>query len=252
MVRLNVRARTLPQPERLGQAVAAALVVLAWALLAAGHAAGMQGLLSHDVILTDGELPLPAGALVFVAAWQVMIAAMMLPTALPAVRAFCRPVRRRAWADLTAFLGAYFAVWTAFGVAALAVDAGLHALAESWAWLGDRPSLVAAGVLLLAAGYQFLPVKRRCLAECRDTANLAVGRGPRRAAWRTGIRHGSACLGANWALMLVVFAVGVHALWWTVLLTLVMVAEKLLPGWRSTVPAVGAGLGTASLLTALA
>ena len=209
-------------------------------------------MLSHDVIFEHSELPLPAVAVAFVAAWQIMIGAMMLPTALPVVGMFSAQARgSQPRAGLAIFLGAYFAVWTGFGVLALGTDAAVHALVDTWAWLAARPSLVAATVLLLAAVYQFLPVKRRCLRECRDPVALLVGNGPVRGAWWSAVRYGTACLGSNGLLMLVMFAVGIHALWWIVLLTLVLVAEKMLPGCRWTVPAVGAGLGSAGLLVAL-
>lgn len=247
------RALTLPLSGRGGQVAAEVLAITAWALLVAGYATGLEGLLSHDVILEHSEIPLPMAALVFVAAWQIMIAAMMLPTALPAIHVFSRSGRRpRARADLVVFLGAYFALWTAFGIAALASDAGVHALTDSWGWLGDRPSLVAAGVLVVAGTYQFLPVKRRCLAGCRYPAALLTCRGPGQGGWQPGIRHALACLGSNWAVMLVMFAFGSRSLWWVVILTLVMVAEKTLPCWRWTVATVGAGLGSAGILIVLA
>ena len=53
-------------------------------------------------------------------AWQVMIAAMMLPSSLPLVRLYSRateraPQRRR---SMAAFIGGYALVWSAFGLAA--------------------------------------------------------------------------------------------------------------------------------------
>lgn len=44
-------------------------------------------------------------------------------------------------------------------------------------------------------------------------------------AGRLGLRHGLACLGSSWALMLLMFAEGFGNLWWMVALTAVMVYE---------------------------
>jgi predicted metal-binding membrane protein len=62
------------------------------------------------------------------------------------------------------------------------------------------------------------------------------------AAFALGHRHGLFCLGCCWALMLLMFAVGVAHLWWMAALTAVMVYEK---GGRHgvrLVPAVGVAL----------
>lgn len=253
MVARQQRLDTAYAPGRAGVPAVAGVAVAAWALLIAGQAVGLEGVLSHDEILEYGTRPLPTAILIFVLAWQVMIGAMMLPTALPAVGAFSRLAggRPRPRAGLAVFLGAYFAVWTGFGLAALSFDAGLHALTDTWGWLGDRPFLIAPAVFLLAAVYQFLPVKRRCLAACREPALLLADCRAGEGAWRSGLRHALACLGSNWPLMLVMFAVGTHALWWIGLLTLVLVAEKVLPGWRWTVPGVGVGFGCAGVAVAL-
>jgi predicted metal-binding membrane protein len=47
-----------------------------------------------------------------------------------------------------------------------------------------------------------------------------------KAAFRFGWKHGSFCLGCCWALMLLMFAVGVAHLWWMAALTALMVYEK--------------------------
>src|ERR1700686_71996 len=56
--------------------------------------------------------------------------------------------------------------------------------------------------------------KERCLKQCRSPLSFFVryyrkGSG---AAWRLGLRHGMFCLGCCWALMLVMFGLGVGSL----------------------------------------
>jgi predicted metal-binding membrane protein len=145
---------------------------------------------------------------------------------------------------MAVFLGAYFAVWTGFAVAALAGDAVLHRLVRNWAWLGDRPWLIAGTVLVLAGAFQFSPLKERCLDACRSPVGFLwryYGHGAG-AAWNLGVRHGLFCLGCCWALMLTMFAVGVGSLTWMAGLTGVMLIEKTSTQGRRLVPLVGAAL----------
>jgi hypothetical protein len=83
----------------------------------------------------------------FVAAWVPMMAAMMLPGAVPAVVRCARANGRLRAAPL--FAGSYLAVWTAVGLAVYALY---------------RPHVSsAAGVLTVAAGvYELTPLKRGC------------------------------------------------------------------------------------------
>lgn len=124
-VSVSVRTRTLLSPGRSGQVTAGLLAAAAWAFMAAGYAAGVQHLLSHDAILGHGELPLPLAALVFAAAWQIMIAAMMLPTALPVVGAFSRQDGRRALLTLVMAAEKMLPGWRRTVSAVSAVGAGL-------------------------------------------------------------------------------------------------------------------------------
>ena len=222
------------------------IVALAWGLTLLALLTGRQALLDHDALLGNGTLPGPLDLLVFVAAWQVMTAAMMLPSSLPMMRLFAQASRQQEHPHLAfvAFLLAYFAVWTTFALAALVVDGGLHALVDRWAWLAAHPRVISGGLLALAGLFQFSPLKERCLQECRTPMGF-LWRYYRRgvlAAGNLGIRHGLFCLGCCWALMLVMFGVGVGSLFWLTVLTGVMVIEKTTRWGRALVPYVGIAL----------
>jgi len=58
-------------------------------------------------------------------------------------------------------------------------------------------------------------------------------------AWQLGLRHGAFCLGCCWALMLVMFGVGVGNLAGMAALTGAMVIEKAVPGGKRLSPLVG-------------
>jgi predicted metal-binding membrane protein len=234
-------ARFLPRPSV--DPVLLAAVVGAWALMLALIAADQAAVIEHDAVLSSAGAAWPLALLLFVASWQLMTAAMMLPTSLPMVRAFVTTARTQPHprGAVATFLAGYFAIWTAFALAALTGDAGLHWLVDRWSWLGERPWLISGGVLMGAGAFQFSPIKERCLAECRSPIQF-LWRHYRRGlggAWNLGLRHGVFCLGCCWALMLVMFAVGVGSLAWMAGLTGVMLLEKTSRFGRRLVPVVG-------------
>lgn len=232
------------EPVRLPPAVPAA-IVLAWAAAAAAELSGTATLLHHDSI-AEGGLPAWAALPVFLTGWVTMIAAMMLPSSLPLVRLFAAVGRGQPQPRLAlgALLAGYAAVWTAFGFLALGGDLVLHRLVESSAWLAERQWLVAGGVLLLAGGFQFSSLKARCLDECRHPAAFLLPRYRHGEveAFRLGVSHGLFCLGCCWALMLLMFAVGVASIAWMAALAAVMVYEKTGRRGRAFAPAVGLAL----------
>jgi predicted metal-binding membrane protein len=246
-------ARFVPRPGLDGVIIATVLV--AWGLMLALLALEQTAVIQHDAILADGRLAWPLALVVFVAAWQLMTAAMMLPTSLPMVRAFAVTVRgqRQPRLALTAFLAGYFVIWTGFAFAALGGDALLHGLVDHWTWLADRPGLIGGTMLTGAGAFQFSPLKERCLAECRSPLQF-LWRHYRRGvggAWQLGLRHGIFCVGCCWALMLVMFAVGIGSLAWMAGLTGVMLVEKTSRWGRRLIPIVGVILIGWGLLTLL-
>jgi predicted metal-binding membrane protein len=237
--------RALPQPT-LVWAIAAA-----WAVAVAADVSGRGRLLHHDA-LAGGGLPPWAALGLFLLAWQLMIAAMMLPSSLPLIRLFDRvnADQPRPLLAKAAFLGGYGALWTGFGAAAFVVDLGVHGLVRRSDWLAARPSLLGGAVLLLAGAFQFSRLKDACLSRCRLPGGYLRQRYQRGAgaAFRLGAGHGVFCVGCCWALMLVGFAAGVANLWWMAALTAVMVFEKTDPAGRRAVRPIGFGLTALGLL----
>jgi predicted metal-binding membrane protein len=220
-----------------------AAVAAAWGAAVAAESSGIAGSLHHDTLLEGGP-GLGLSLLLFLVSWQVMVAAMMLPSSLPMVRMFSVasarvPARGR---TMAAFVGAYALVWSAFGLLAFLGDAGLHAAVASSPWLESNDWAIAPSVLLLAGAFQFTPLKDACLRACRHPASF-LRRHYRRGAggaFELGARHGLFCVGCCWALMLVMFAVGAASLVWMALLTALMVHEKTRPSGVQAVPLTGA------------
>jgi predicted metal-binding membrane protein len=128
-------------------------VAAAWALAVAAELTGVAGSL-HHASLVEGGFGFGVGLLQFLLAWQVMVAAMMMPASLPLVGMYARI---RAGANdrcscLVAFVGAYALVWSVFGAIAFLGDAGLHAAVAASPWLSDHGGVIGSSVLLLAGG----------------------------------------------------------------------------------------------------
>jgi predicted metal-binding membrane protein len=91
-------------------------------------------------------------------------------------------------------------------------------------------SPLLSGALFIAAGlYQFSAMKRACLTQCQHpfTFFLANWTAQPRGVFRLGVRQGFYCLGCCWAMMLLMFAVGVMSVIWMALLGIVMAIEKI-------------------------
>jgi predicted metal-binding membrane protein len=234
-------------------AALAAAIVAAWAFAWWAERNGVASALHHDSLYHDGR-PLWASALLLLGAWQTMTAAMMLPSSLPLIRYFVAASRGapQRGAALGLFLFAYFSVWTAFALIAFCGDMALHRIVERWPSLDAHPQIMAA-TLAVAALYQLTPLKDACLRACRHPASYLL-RHYRRGAiggWRLGLGHGLFCVGCCWALMLVMFAVGVAHLPWMGVLAFIMLVEKALPAGERLVCPIGAALAALALVALL-
>jgi len=165
------------------------------------------------------------------AMWAVMMVAMMLPGAAPAILLYARVHRHSLSGSpppTMAFLAGYLVCWLGFAILAAALQLAIASPMST-----ALESRQASGVLLIAAGiYQWSPFKDACLDHCRSPAQF-LSRHYRPGPWgaaRLGLFHGAYCLGCCWLLMMMLFVGGVMNLLWVAGLTLLVAAEKLLPG----------------------
>lgn len=192
----------------------------------------------------------PANVLAILCMWAVMMAAMMLPSALPMTLTFVdlsarsgEPARGRS------FVAAYLAVWFGFSTAATAAQWALQALGWVDMMVVSTSAWVSGALLLLAGVYQFSPLKRLCLSRCRTPLGFLLGewRPGKRGAFAMGARHGLSCLGCCWALMGLLFVGGVMNLAWIAAVSVAVGLEKLLPGGQR----LSSGLGVALIMSGL-
>ena len=182
----------------------------------------------------NGMAPSPSWPLV-AAMWAVMMVAMMLPSAAPAILLYGAVHRRSlrvGTPPTAAFLAGYLACWTGFALLAAALQVALERAALASPMTMALASREAAAGLLIAAGlYQLSPLKNACLGRCRSPAQF-LSRHYWPGAWgaaRLGLLHGAFCVGCCWMLMALLFVGGVMNLAWIALLALLVAAEKLLP-----------------------
>jgi predicted metal-binding membrane protein len=170
----------------------------------------------------DMGVATPLGSFAFFAViWVAMMAAMMLPAAVPAV---LRRASDGAGAVLL-FVALYLVVWTLFGFVVYMVY---------------RPhGPLAAGVITIAAGiYELTPLKRFFRRRCLENA-------------RSGFLFGLDCVESSIGLMLMLFALGVMSVTWTFVIGVIIAAQKFLrPRVAIDVPVALAIVGFGVLIVA--
>jgi len=188
-----------------------------------------------------GSMQPPLWALLLM--WSVMMVAMMLPSATPAILLYATVRRSRqpdsAIAQPWVFLAGYLLVWLMFSIVA--------ALVQSWlpsAAMGLESRTAQAALLIAAGLYQLSPLKSACISQCRSPAQFISRhwRAGTAGAVRLGMLHGAYCVGCCWVLMALLFVGGVMNIVWVIALTILVTAEKLLPGQLLLQRTSGAGL----------
>lgn len=193
---------------------------------------------------------------VLFAMWALMSAAMMAPTAIPALKTYADLIHAGAGtrAGAALLLVGYLGVWLGYAaVAALAQQALASASLLDPLGRSAEPSLTAA-LLAVVGLYQFSRLKEACLSRCRAPFAFFM------AHWRPGAlgalvmgaRLGAVCVGCCWALMLLAFAFGTMSLAWMGLATLLMALEKLPDLGRLVTRPLGVALIAAAGWTLLA
>lgn len=190
--------------------------------------------------------------------WSIMMVAMMLPSASPAILLYGGMVRKNrergsVMPSLWVFAAGYLAVWTAFSLVAALMQAALQASGLINAMMVSSSTWLTASLLIIAGVYQWLPAKDACLEKCRDPLQFFLFRWrPGTAgAFRMGVEHGAFCTGCCWALMLLLFTAGVMNLLWVALIAGFVLVEKLLPAGKWTGRLAGLVMIAAGAVTAV-
>ena len=188
----------------------------------------------------------------FVALWTVMMAAMMLPSVLPAVLLFATMAPSRSEfglrpAPTATFVAGYLAIWSLAGVGAGLAGEGFGSVPSAGGQLLVGGALIAAGV------FQLTRWKAFCLSHCRSPMQFFMDHwhDGRNGAVLMGAHHGLYCLGCCWGLMLALIALGMMNPIWMVLVAGAVFVEKVAPRGDRIAAIIGAGLLLAGLSVAM-
>jgi predicted metal-binding membrane protein len=182
------------------------------------------------------------------AMWAVMMIGMMAGTAAPVLLLFAGARSRRGergvgLAVLMFGLG-YVTVWVGFSACAALAQLALHQTAMLSPSMAASSPFMAGAILIVAGAYQLTPWKGACLTHCRSPLGFLMTnwRDGRLGALQMGARHGAYCLGCCWALMCVLFVVGVMNLVWVAALTGFVLCEKVGPAGAIVARVAGAAM----------
>jgi predicted metal-binding membrane protein len=182
---------------RAGTAATAAALTVTLGLAAASWVVAVRQMSGMDM----GVATRLGSFAFFAAAWVTMMAAMMLPGAVPAVVRRVQASGRVRGVPL--FLGSYLAVWALVGVAVYALY---------------RPhGFVVAGAVVIAAGaYEFTPLKQHFRRRGQESTGSGFG-------------FGLCCLGSSIGLMVMLVALSVMSVIWMSVIAVLALGQKLLP-----------------------
>jgi predicted metal-binding membrane protein len=167
--------------------------------------------------------------------WAVMMVGMMTASAIPAVivMAKSRAARGERGVSLITltFAAGYLLVWVGFSAGAAVAQWVLHEQALLSPMMVASSRWLGGGVLIAAGIYQWTTFKQSCLLHCRSPFDFLITRW--RSGWsgalEMGVHHGAYCVGCCWALMAILFTVGVMNLFWVAVLAGLVLVEKVTP-----------------------
>jgi predicted metal-binding membrane protein len=171
--------------------------------------------------------------------WSVMMVAMMVPSAAPTIIMFDTIVQRKIkkkyrFSPTIIFVAGYLTAWTVYSC--------LAAIAQLWmqnsaliSTTMSKSAPIVSGILLIIAGlFQFSSLKYACLKHCRSPVGFFIlhWQDGHKGALEMGLRSGMYCVGCCWAIMVLMFVVGVMNIIWMAVLAVFILAEKLIPWGR--------------------
>ena len=228
--------RALARARAVALSSIAVLIAAGWAylglVLAGETSEGILGALCQPVYGFAGSSGL--GFVLTFTMWSAMVLAMMLPAAAPMIMTYAdlaetAVAKGEPAASPLVLIAGYLAVWLGVAVM-LTVLQGLLAHLGALDGMTSVASPFAAAALFLIAGvYQFSNLKHACVTQCQHPFRFffANWTAAPRGVFRLGLRQGLYCLGCCWAMMLLMFTIGVMSVLWMAALGVVMAIEKL-------------------------
>jgi predicted metal-binding membrane protein len=234
------------------------LVILAWAdLVWLSNDMAMDGMdmAGYRMVPAGQSLMMPASApwhpvefaYVFVM-WVVMMIGMMVPSAAPMILVHAHAARQKAaqgkpLAATAWFVGGYLLAWMTFSFAATLGQWALERASLLTPIMAASSRVFGGTVLIVAGLYQWTRLKEACLSQCQAPITFILRHGGLRGtptgSLMLGLRHGVYCVGCCWALMLLLFVLGVMNLLWIAALAILVMLEKVIPFGRAVARLAG-------------
>lgn len=253
---------TFARPKLVAVICVIALTALGWIYLALavssmsrdmaalGPGMGAFGILPHAIaVLCSPRVGMAmglaawsaTGVLLIALMWAAMVLAMMLPSAAPMILTYAEiaeTAARKGQRIVSPFAiaGGYSVVWLGFAVFATAAQYAAIRAALLDTGMASASALFSGAIFIAAGLYQFSALKHACLTQCRQPFSFFFSQWATtpRGVFRLGVKQGLYCLGCCWAMMAVMFAVGVMNVVWMAVLAVVMTLEKITSGNRLT------------------
>ena len=220
-----------------------------------GYTLYMASAMNHMDVAGMWMPPMPGGGWslwdfwMLFSMWAIMMAAMMIPSAIPMVMVYTGLSRTRRkkglpYTSVLVFVAGYLLAWMLFSLGISFIQWPMHVAGAMNPMMESSTYLLSGAVLIAAGIYQWTPYKNACLEKCRSPLGFLLNE------WRKGtsgavvmgLRHGLYCLGCCWALMLVLFAVGIMNVLWVLLIAGFVLVEKVMPAPKAIRLVSGAAL----------
>ena len=165
--------------------------------------------------------------------WTFMMIAMMLPTAYPVFIIYNNIYKERKEKKLNLlnpifFITMYILVWAIFSFFASLIQTILMEY-NSFNLSNIKTTNTISSILFVFIGiYQFTPLKKFCLYYCRNPIEILskLNFNNLSSQFKVSYQHALFCLGCCWALMLILFSVGVMNLLWISIIAVYVFFEK--------------------------
>ena len=234
------------------------VTALAWAyiLWLGARMEGADGMAMPEMAAPSFAPWGPADFLFMFAMWAVMMVGMMMPSVAPMVLIYAGVARHalgkgKPFASTGWFAAGYLLAWAGFSAVATLAQWGLERVALL-SPMSMAVSETLGGVVLILVGlYQWTPLKEACLSQCQAPLLFIHRHGgfrsDSRGALQLGGRHGFYCIGCCWALMGLLFVVGVMNVLWIAAIAGFVLLEKVAPSQR----AISRTAGIAAILAGM-
>ena len=218
----------------------------------------------EDMMIAMAKPYSPLSVSLFAAVWTAGMAAMMFPAISPVILLYSKLVKNSYSSTtlvveggkgpnlvkMALFVGCYLTVWALIGLALLL---SWSLLLNSAVAATGLSSVIYGLILIAAGGYQFSPLKAKCLGYCESPVSFFMRR------WRSGTAgaasmgtyHGLYCLGCCWPYFLLMVALGWMNILWMALFAGIIFGEKMWSRGIWVARVAGIGLAIAGVITAL-